>query len=464
MRPPRSLRVLRPLIAVLFLSTANHAQTARPPAAQNSATTIEGRVVADDTGLPIPNARVSTTSGVNGSMPIVLTDGEGRFVFSFPPGPYNISAVKTGYARREVPPPAAGQPVEIRLRHGAAISGRVIDEFGDPVAGVRVALETPPDGSRDSRPVTATTSNDLGEYRFGGLQDGVFLPLVVTTGPPQQVRVDDNVFVTNMPLRTYFPGVTNAADAQPIELDAGETRDGIDFLLTARQAIEQPFAVDRFLLMPPPNVGPAPRGDGLIRGQITGTDGRGVPRASIVLMPLTNPTNRPSLPHVTRSGSDGRFEFGELAPGRFRVLVSKGGYLSITGDGPTIDLAAAEIRDRVQIALTRFGTINGRVLDESGFPVMSARVQALHIRYGGGRRKLVAASIPDALADDRGMFRLYFLEPGQYIVSALIDGVSSEDVPGYARTYFPGVAVAGEAQFVSIEPGQDLAGLDIPLS
>jgi hypothetical protein len=56
------------------------------------------------------------------------------------------------------------------------------------------------------------------------------------------------------------------------------------------------------------------------------------------------------------------------------------------------------------------------------------------------------------------------LKSGQYIVSAFIGDVSSDDVPGYARTYFPGMDSASDAQFVAIGPGQNVVGLDIPLA
>ena len=99
-----------------------------------------------------------------------------------------------------------------------------------------------------------------------------------------------------------------------------------------------------------------------------------------------------------------------------------------------------------------------------GDPLMNARVQALHVRYEGGRRKLVAVGIPERVTDDRGVYRLYGLQSGQYIVSAFIGDVSSDDVPGYARTYFPGMGSASDAQFVSIGSGQNVVGLDIPLA
>src|SRR5438552_4408426 len=97
--------------------------------------TITGRVIADDTGDPLHNARVSLSPSAQGT-PVVLSDSDGRFTLTVPAGRYSVVASKTGYGRRETPI-AESDRVEIRLLRSAAISGRVVDEVGDPAAGAR---------------------------------------------------------------------------------------------------------------------------------------------------------------------------------------------------------------------------------------------------------------------------------------------------------------------------------------
>jgi len=123
----------------------NDAQTPRAPApAPRPAIRCDGRVVDDETGLGLPNARVGQMFGTADAPPIAaLTDGEGRFAFTLPGRLSRIGAVKTGYARGEVETSPDGRPVEIRLKRAAAISGHVLDQFGEPVAGARVSLENP---------------------------------------------------------------------------------------------------------------------------------------------------------------------------------------------------------------------------------------------------------------------------------------------------------------------------------
>jgi carboxypeptidase family protein len=131
-------------------------------AASGAQSTIRGRVLADDTGDPIPNARVSITPAAPGT-PVVLADADGRFALQAPAGRIGVAASKSGYARLELTLPAAAEPLEIRLRKGAAISGRVVDEFGDPVAGARVTPKRhrlPQPGSRAPRRPTPTIAEN----------------------------------------------------------------------------------------------------------------------------------------------------------------------------------------------------------------------------------------------------------------------------------------------------------------
>jgi protocatechuate 3,4-dioxygenase beta subunit len=455
------------IVSLFLLSAGNGAQ------APIAAVTLAGRVVADDTGVPLPNVRVMPSFGLQGApLPLVMTDGDGRFSFSYPRGLYNVSAVKTGYARREVPVPSGGEPIEIRLRTGAVISGRVTDESGAPVMDARVSLETPPANGRDGRMLVSATTDDLGEYRIAGLSEGAYLAVVTTRGRPTLVTNGAQSYMTNVLDKVYYPGAGAADTAQPLALRPGEERQGVDFLLNQLQAMEQPFMVDAFIVQMVGNWAVNPSGTGVIRGRILDSSGRGLPDAHVLLTPPSNRTNVPVMPRMARSGIDGRFEFAELAPGRYRVLASKVGYLPLNADArlpdgtprsPLVEVVADETHDRIDIPLTRFSTLVGRVLDEYGAPVMGARVQVLHVRYEGGRRKLVAVSVPERVTDDHGAFRLYGLDQGQYLVSAFIGDVSSDDVPGYARTYFPGSAVANDAQFVAVGAGQNVVGLDIPL-
>jgi hypothetical protein len=197
-----------------------------------------------------------------------------------------------------------------------------------------------------------------------------------------------------------------------------------------------------------------------------GSDGRALPYAQVVL------TSQRLEAFAGRADSAGMFEFLEVAAGTYRLGGSKAGYFPVSGrepTAPTVDLAEDEKRDDIEITLTRWGTVAGRILDEYGDPMQGVSLQLLHVRYEAGRRRLVSAGETTTawggarVTDDVGAYRLFGVAPGQYIVSATIGDVSSTDVPGYARSYFPGTPTPAEAQFVSVGPAQDVAGIDLTL-
>src|SRR6185295_6211663 len=96
-------------------------------------------------------------------------------------------------------------------------------------------------------------------------------------------------------------------------------------------------------------------------------------------------------------------------------------------------------------------------------PVEGGRVELLEVKYQGGRRRLVPADVAPRLTDDRGEYRLHDVPQGRYIVSASVGSVSTADLPGYTRSYFPGTPNLSEAQFLTIA-GTDRIGVDVALA
>ena len=151
---------------------------------------IRGRIVAADTGAPIRRAQVRAVSSDTRGSRLATTDGQGRFEFrDLPAGRWELTASKAGFVtlrfgqRR---PFEAGRPVElgdaqivertdIALPRGAAITGRVFDEFGDAVAGARVQVlrYQMVQGTRRLTPTgIGDQSDDTGAFRLFGLTPG----------------------------------------------------------------------------------------------------------------------------------------------------------------------------------------------------------------------------------------------------------------------------------------------------
>src|SRR5437867_7310189 len=166
------MRIIAVTLVVSAVALVVRAQSPQVSTSARQTVTISGRVVADETGDPLPNARVSITSATLGTR-VVLADGDGHFALTVPPDRYTVVAAKTGYVTGEATA-TGGQAIEIRLRRAAAISGRVIDEFGDPMPAVSVTAETVSDSTSKPVTVASTQTDDRGEYRLAGLRDGGF--------------------------------------------------------------------------------------------------------------------------------------------------------------------------------------------------------------------------------------------------------------------------------------------------
>lgn len=158
---------------------------------------------------------------------------------------------------------------------------------------------------------------------------------------------------------------------------------------------------------------------GLIVGQVrdAGTQ-RPVASAVVSLNGPPAPTGR-HTPVLT--GSDGRFIFREMARGNYTITASKGGYVEgaygrSRPGGSTLGLTMAdgERRDDVVVSLWRQAAVSGTVVDESGERQIGVQIRAYRRAVVGGRSRFVPAGF--ASTDDRGMYRIGTLMPGDYIV------------------------------------------------
>jgi hypothetical protein len=111
------------------------------------------------------------------------------------------------------------------------------------------------------------------------------------------------------------------------------------------------------------------------------------------------------------------------------------------------------------------GVITGSVSNFYGTPVVTVRVRAVRIRDAEGRRANPVTPIgqPDWKTDDRGVYRIYGLQPGSYLVYAggrgvigFAEGPYENDSP----TYYPS-ATRDTAAPVVLRGGDEITGIDI---
>ncbi len=113
--------------------------------------------------------------------------------------------------------------------------------------------------------------------------------------------------------------------------------------------------------------------------------------------------------------SQGRFYFNGLLPGAYAFVASMPGYTSVIG-GRMVDVSpGARIVDwKVRIA--KYAVLAGTLRDPSGDPIVGTEVLALERVVTGSEVNFYA--VGSGRSDDRGVFRIGNLDPGDYVVCA----------------------------------------------
>ncbi|RMG55914.1 MAG: hypothetical protein D6723_01705, partial [Acidobacteria bacterium] len=197
---------------------------------------------------------------------------------------------------------------------------------------------------------------------------------------------------------------------------------------------------------------------GVISGYVVSDAGRPVKYATVQLYMTSS--NSGKYPHNVLTGKDGSFRFEHLPPGTYRVSAYRAGYVQSTQTGePPLEVTleeGQEITD-VEVTLMRGGVITGRVLDEDGDPIVNTQVIAWRRSENGYYQQM-----NQARTDDRGVYRIYGLPPGDYVISSQIPFRWSRHA-SYGMTYFPGVVSRKQAEILSITAGSEITGIDISL-
>ena len=169
---------------------------------------------------------------------------------------------------------------------------------------------------------------------------------------------------------------------------------------------------------------------------------------------------------------EGNYRLSGLAAGSFKIIpVAKS--LAVGPDekseqlGRAVNVAEGESVTKVDFALVRGSVVTGRVTDAEGNPVIGERVNVVAKGAVEEGRQNPFMEGPRNKTDDRGIYRVYGLSPGKYIVSvgqaAGSGGVSVMGMGGsqYLKTFYPGVQDESKATLVEVNEGAEMSNIDI---
>jgi hypothetical protein len=191
---------------------------------------------------------------------------------------------------------------------------------------------------------------------------------------------------------------------------------------------------------------------GLLMGVIVDPlDGQPVPNAEVKLGGAPPGT----LNTAVLADAEGRFVFMALPKGSFTITATKPGYaegaygrLRPMGLTQALTLGEGERHGDLKIPIWKFATVTGRVTDEAGEAVIGVAVRALQRTIVAGKQKLAPG--PTARTDDRGVYRIASLTPGEYAVVVPATQASAPDsvVDLYVRSQIARTAKPGESDFI----------------
>ena len=207
-----------------------------------------------------------------------------------------------------------------------------------------------------------------------------------------------------------------------------------------------------------------------ISGRVT-IDSKGVAGITVAATTSSSPLDNRTVAKTT-TDEDGKYQLTGLAAGQFTIMPlakafvvgTKGAYKQ---PGQSITVAEGETITKIDFALVRGGVITGRITDTEGRPVIGERVNVVGKDTSDVGRPVTVFDGSRNKTDDRGIYRIYGLSPGNYKVSiGQAAGAGNVAIMGmggsqYTKTFYPGVAEEAKATVLEINEGTEVSNIDI---
>ena len=194
---------------------------------------------------------------------------------------------------------------------------------------------------------------------------------------------------------------------------------------------------------------------GTISGRVVNDSGQPLANASIVLRTV----NSMQQPAFTTTDREGKFQISGLEPRPYQLMAWLTPYAMFNSS------ANYRIGDSVAVVLTKGGVITGTVTTQTGEPVVGVQVHARLISAEGQPLSPYSFIPLDRMTDDRGVYRIYGLRTGTYVVWAGGAGgpgieAATDPFDELVPTYSPS-STRDTAAEISVRPGEEVSNVDI---
>ena len=357
------------LLLLCWQAGAQAPQSTEAAKAQiNEKCAVAGTVVRLDTGEPLKKATVILRNhdSVEHSA-FALTDAQGHFQFDkVEPGTYSLDAshngfVKLRYGQKKHTDPganlslAAGQlmtDLVFKLPRTASITGRVMDEDGQPLpkVDVRVYQTSSRNGNGELGAVGGASTNDLGEYRVFDLAPGRYYARADYQGWKDVMGIrpsSSNSSKENYP-PTFYPNTSDPLKAVAIIVNPGDEIPSVDFLLKPTHVVT-------------------------VRGKVLNTiSSRADGSVSVILMSRGMVGN--DFP-FENADKEGRFEFRDVFPGSYIIGASWRTNQERYSARREVEVGNADV-EGINLTVTRGVDVHGQVAWEEKPP---GDMQTVHV-------------------------------------------------------------------------------------
>ena len=210
---------------------------------------------------------------------------------------------------------------------------------------------------------------------------------------------------------------------------------------------------------------------GSIAGRVT-IDDRPARGVTVLLVSAEN-TSIEKAASKAKTDQEGHFQMKGVPAGSYSLQAFAPGLIGTSDNlygrqGKVINLFDGEAAEGVEISLRPGGVITGRVTDTDGQPVIQ---ESLRLVSANDQLRKQPIYLPYNFmfsTDDRGVYRLFGVPPGRYLVGV---GVDNSDHGArfnvgntyYPLTYHPDATEEAKATIVEIASGSEVSGVDIVL-